>query len=240
MLRLKLASSAALVLVCAVMTAGLAFAAVPFPAGGVAEFAGLAVYRAQDEALAAQPADAARVVFFGDSITEGWDRKHTGFFVGGRRVNRGISGQTTAQMLLRFRQDVIDLTPRAVVILAGTNDIAGNAGPVDDKHIVDNLASLADIAHANRIRVVMATLLPTDHYGWAPDMHPAERVRRINVWIRKFAHDHGYGLIDYASRMDDGVGGLRRDLTEDGVHPNAAGYAVMEAVAAPVLKGLRP
>lgn len=200
------------------------------------DWANLAAYRLANHEVAATGMDSRRVVFIGDSITEFWDKGRAGFFSGPHYVNRGISGQTTPQMLVRFRQDVIALRPRAVVILAGTNDIAGNTGPSSDEEIEGNIASMVELARAHRIRVVLATLVPAGRYPWAPQADPANRIWRINAWIRGFAQERHIALADFYTPMATPDGALRADLGDDGVHPNAAGYAVMEAVLRPLLK----
>ncbi|KAF1711133.1 capsular biosynthesis protein [Pseudoxanthomonas kalamensis DSM 18571] len=190
----------------------------------------LARYRDDNAALPAS--EAGRVVFYGDSITDGWGRvPGTEFFPGKPYVNRGISGQTTAQMLLRFRQDVIELRPEAVVILAGTNDIAGNTGPATLDMIEDNLRSMAELAAAHRIRVVLASVLPASAYPWRPGYRPAGRIRALNDWMRRYAADNGLVYLDYYTAMANAEGGLDPELAGDGVHPTPTGYAVMAPLA---------
>jgi lysophospholipase L1-like esterase len=147
--------------------------------------------------------------------------------VGKPYINRGISGQTTPQMLVRFRQDVIDLKPRVVVILAGTNDIAGNTGPETLEQIEENLASMSDMAAANHIRVVLCSILPAFDYPWKPGLTPAPKILELNRWIKAWAADHGYVYVDYHSAMKDERDGLPPTLSHDGVHPLSAGYTVM-------------
>jgi acyl-CoA thioesterase I len=183
-----------------------------------------------DVALPAPTADEHRIVFMGDSITEGW--VHHGVPAepadpAKAYVNRGISGQTTPQMLLRFRQDVIDLKPSVVVIFAGTNDIAGNTGDMTPEQTEDNLTSMAELAHANGIRVVLCSILPAFDFPWKPGREPAPKVVAINSWIKEYAASHGHTYVDFYSAMVDGRGGLPEKLSKDGVHPNAAGYAIM-------------
>jgi lysophospholipase L1-like esterase len=177
-----------------------------------------------------------RVVFFGDSMVERWSENGAGgFFPGKPYVNRGIGGQTTAQMLLRFRQDVIDLRPAAVVILAGTNDIAANGGPTTLEAIAGNLASMADLARAGGIRVVVGSLLPVCDCAPAGDgtrivqtrERPPAAIAELNRRLAAWAREQGHVWVDYAGAMADGTGMLERELTNDGLHPNAAGYAVM-------------
>jgi acyl-CoA thioesterase-1 len=195
------------------------------------DWANLARYR--DANLALTPAGAAesRVVFMGDSITDGWGHTPETFFPGKPWVNRGISGQTTPQMLVRFRPDVIALQPRAVVILAGTNDIAGNTGPETPQMIEDNLMSMCDLAKANGIKVVLASVLPAFDYPWKPGMQPAQKIAALNTWMQSYAAKNGYVYLDYYSAMVDDRGGMKATLSVDGVHPNKAGYAIMAPLA---------
>jgi lysophospholipase L1-like esterase len=170
-----------------------------------------------------------RVVFMGDSITAGWKLEES--FPGKPYINRGISGQTSPQMLVRFRQDVIDLKPRAVVILAGTNDIAGNTGPMTLEQTEENLASMADLASANGIRVVLCSVLPAFDFSWAPGLTPAPKIVELNEWIKKYAIEKRYVYVDYYSAMKDERGGLPPALSNDGVHPLPAGYSIMTPLA---------
>jgi lysophospholipase L1-like esterase len=180
-----------------------------------------------------------RVVFMGDSITDSWDdQRYGGFFPGKPYINRGISGQTTPQMLIRFRPDVIALKPKAVVILAGTNDLAGNTGPTTLEAIADNLKSMADLASANGIRVVIASVLPVSDYEMRDGNPIRQTVRRppaqilaLNKWIQEFAKTRGYVYLDYFSAMADDKGFLKDELSDDGLHPNAQGYMVMAPLA---------
>ena len=169
-----------------------------------------------------------RVIFMGNSITEGWINKRPEFFKGKPYLDRGISGQTTPQMLLRFRQDVIDLKPSVVVILAGINDIAGNTGPSTLEMIMDNVKSMAELAKANKIRVVLCSVLPAFDFPWRPGLEPAEKVVKLNKMIKTYAKEHKIVYVDYFSAMATDSNGLKDDLGYDGVHPNEAGYAVME------------
>jgi lysophospholipase L1-like esterase len=189
----------------------------------------LSRYKAANDALPAS--DPARVVFYGDSITDAWTRNGGAFFPGKPYVNRGISGQTTPQMVVRFRQDVVNLHPIAVVILAGTNDIAGNTGPSTPDMIHDNIRSMVDIARANNIRVILASVLPAADYPWKPGMNPAPQILALNQWLSTFCHDQHLTYLDYYTPMADAQGGMKAGLSKDGVHPNAAGYAIMEPLA---------
>jgi acyl-CoA thioesterase I len=171
-----------------------------------------------------------RIVFMGDSITEGWGQGPR-FFPGKPYLNRGISGQTTPQMLVRFRQDVIALRPRVVVLLAGINDIAGNTGPMTLEMTEDNIASMTELARANGIAVVLASVLPARDFPWKPGMEPAGKVVALNAWIKDYAARNSLIYLDYYSPMVDDKQGLKAELTSDGVHPNQAGYAIMTPLA---------
>ena len=195
------------------------------------DWAGLQRYRPANAALPAPAAGEQRVVFMGNSITDGWARFFPTMFAGKPYVGRGISGQTTTQMLVRFRQDVVALRPAVVVILAGTNDIAGNTGPSTLEMIEDNFASMTEIARANGIRVVLSSVLPAYDYPWKPGMEPAPKIVALNAWIRDYAASHGAVYLDYHSAMADGRQGLRADLSNDGVHPTEAGYRIMAPLA---------
>ncbi|ODT04368.1 MAG: acylhydrolase [Gemmatimonadetes bacterium SCN 70-22] len=213
------------------------------PAAGRAQqgdWANLARYREANIALGAPAPGDARVVFMGNSITEGWAPYFATMFPGKQYVGRGISGQTTPQMLVRFRQDVIALRPAVVVILAGTNDIAGNTGPSTLEMIEDNLASMAELAQANGIRVVLSSVLPVWDYPWKRGVEPAPRIVALNDWMRRYAASRGMVYLDYHSAMADERNGLRADLSGDGVHPNEAGYRVMAPLAeAAIAEALR-
>lgn len=191
----------------------------------------LSRYRDDNARLGAPKAGQRRVVFLGDSITEAWGRDADDFFPGKPYVNRGIGGQTTPQMLLRFRADVIALKPSVVIILAGTNDIAGNTGPSTPAMIEDNLVSMAELARANGIKVVFASILPTTSYPWRMQVHPADTIRELNAWLKAYCARERLVYLDYYSAMAGPDGGLRSGLSGDGVHPNAAGYAVMAPLA---------
>ena len=189
-------------------------------------------YRAENAALAAPVRGQSRVVLFGDSITEGWGPTGSPtFFPGKGYLNRGISGQTTAQMLLRFRQDVIALQPAVVVILAGTNDIAGNTGPASQAMIEDNLQSMVELARAHGIAVVLASVLPVSDYPWQLGVQPAPKVRALNAALQRYAYAQHLVYLDYHSALANRDGGLDKALADDGVHPTAAGYARMAPLA---------
>lgn len=172
--------------------------------------------------------DEDRVVFMGNSIFEVWNRFFPTVFPGKPYINRAIGGQTTPQMLVRFRQDVIALQPKAVVILAGTNDIAGNTGPATLEMIENNLASMAELAKAHGIRVVLASVLPVFKYAWRPSIpHPAQTVVALNTWMKDYARRNGFVYLDYHAAMADEKLGMKGELSGDGVHPNEAGYRIM-------------
>ena len=191
------------------------------------DWAQLARYRDDNAKLGPPAPGERRVVFMGNSITDAWAPHFPTMFPGRPYVGRGISGQTTPQMLVRFRQDVIALRPAAVVILAGTNDIAGNTGPSTLEMIQDNLASMTDLARANGIRVVLASVLPAYAYPWKPGLEPAPKIVALNAWMRDYAAKHELVYLDLHSAMRDERQGLRAELSGDGVHPNEAGYRVM-------------
>lgn len=182
-----------------------------------------------------------RVVFIGDSITDGWNL--TEMFPGKPYVNRGISGQTTSQMLIRFRPDVIALRPRIAVILAGTNDIAGNTGPITTEAIVDNLTSMVDLAHANRIAVVLSSVMPVSDYNTNQQgnriiqtvRRPPAKIRELNERIKKLCSERKLLYLDYYTPMVDANGFLREELSYDGLHASLKGYEVMKATAEPVI-----
>jgi lysophospholipase L1-like esterase len=203
------------------------------------DFPWLAKFHDDDVKLGAPAAGEKRVVFMGDSITEGWHLDQS--FPGKPYVNRGISGQTTPQMLLRFRQDVIDLEPKAVVILAGTNDIAGNTGPETLEQIEGNIASMAELAESHHIRVVLCSILPAFDYPWQPGLTPAPKIMKINAWLRGYAQSKGFVYVDFHSAMKDDRDGLPPTLSKDGVHPLPAGFALMTTLAeAGIEKALKP
>lgn len=172
-----------------------------------------------------------RVVFMGNSITQGWVKIDPDYFSSKPYVGRGISGQTTPQMVLRFRQDVIDLKPAVVVILAGTNDIAGNTGPMTLEQTLGNIISMTELAKANNIKVVLSSVLPAYDYPWKPGMEPAEKIYKLNQMIKEYAEKSGSIYLDYFSAMADERKGLKAGLGDDGVHPNLAGYKIMEPLA---------
>lgn len=169
-----------------------------------------------------------RIVFMGNSITQGWIEKVPEFFANGKYINRGISGQTTPQMLIRFRQDVVNLYPKVVVILAGTNDIAGNTGPSSLDMIMDNIASMTDIAQSRGIQVILCSVLPAYDFPWSPGKEPAEKIVELNKQIKELARIRGAVYCDYFSAMADERNGLPTHLAQDGIHPTKEGYAIMQ------------
>ena len=191
----------------------------------------LARYRSQNAELAASAPGENRVVFYGDSITDGWGRVQGAFFPGKPYVNRGISGQTTPQMVVRFRQDVVALKPKVVVILAGTNDVAGNTGPATPEMIQDNFMSMVDIAKANDIRVVLCSILPASDYPWKPGLDPGPKIVAMNTWLKEYAARRGLVYLDYYSAVVDDKLGMKAELASDGVHPTKAGYDIMSPLA---------
>ena len=213
----------------------------------VRDWANLTRYRDDNRTLPPAAPGTSRVVFMGDSITDLWPQPRFGeFFVGKPYVGRGISAQTTPQMLVRFRPDVIALKPAAVVILAGTNDIAGNTGPISNEEIQSNLTSMSELAKASGIRVVLSSILPVSAYHTAPTgipqttLRPMDRIRPINDWMKKYAAAEHHVYLDYFSAMTDDKGLLREELSADDLHPNAKGYAVMGPLAeAAILQALR-
>lgn len=177
-----------------------------------------------------------RIVFMGNSITEGWTAKDPEFFDDPALINRGISGQTTPQMLLRFRSDVIDLKPKVVVILAGTNDIAGNTGRMTLEETRDNIISMAELAKANGIKVIISSVLPAYDYSWKPGMEPNIKIPQLNALLKDYAFKNNILYLDYFSAMADDRNGLPLAYAEDGVHPTKKGYDVMKPL---VLNAIR-
>ena len=192
------------------------------------DWANLDYYRKANAILENPIENEDRVVFMGNSITEFWENIHPDFFVGKTYVNRGIAGQTTSQMLLRFRADVVNLHPKVVVFLGGTNDIAGNTGDVSLDIIEDNIFSMIELATANDISVVLCSVLPVFDYSWSPGKEPAEKIIALNEALRFYAETHDITFVDFHTPMKDERNGLRYELGEDGVHPNVDGYLIME------------
>lgn len=201
-------------------------------AGQQRDWANYGRYAEANAALTTAPA----VVFMGNSITDGWDNAHPEFFTDNNFACRGIGGQVTSQMLCRFRADVIDLRPKAVAILAGTNDIAGNNGPIECEHIVENIVSMAELALAAGIRPILCSVLPAAKYPWRPEIESVpEKIAALNARLQQYAAERGLTWVDYYGAMDAGDGSMRSEYTKDGVHPTPEGYTVMESVIRPAL-----
>lgn len=202
------------------------------------DFGKLCQYHTKNAELT-KAGDPPRVVFMGDSITELWGTLDPAFFTHGD-VDRGISGQTTSQMLLRFRQDVIDLHPQAVHILAGTNDVAGNTGPVTLEQVESNIASMAELANANGIRVILGSIPPAARFPWRSEIQPVDTIQTLNAWIKAYAARNGFTYVDYYGALATAQGGMKPGLANDGVHPTKQGYAVMEPLARAAIQAVAP
>lgn len=194
----------------------------------------LARYKADNESILATN-NFPDIVFMGNSITQGWGKERPEFFKENNIANRGIGGQTTPQMLIRFTPDVIDLKPQVVVILAGTNDVAGNTGIASEKMITDNLKAMAQLAKANGIKVVLSSILPVYQYAWRKEVKPVEKIAAVNKWIKQYAKENGHVYLDYFPAMADQRDGLKAAYSGDGVHPNEQGFITMEPL---VLKAI--
>jgi lysophospholipase L1-like esterase len=204
------------------------------------DWADLHHYQAKNKLLAAPSKGEKRVVFLGSSIFERWTGLMPSFFDNKSYLNRGVSGQIAPQLLIRFRQDVIDLKPKAVIILAGSNDIAGSTGHVTNASIMNNIKSMAELATVNHIKVILCAYLPVYDYPWRKGLKPAEKIISLNKDIKAYALKQGFVLLDYFSPLVDERNGQKAELTTDGVHPNAAGYAIMAKVTeAAIAKALR-
>lgn len=193
------------------------------------DFANYAKYEKQNQEVIAGKI-APNSIFMGDSITEGWVSKDPDFFKKNNFVGRGISGQVTSQMLLRFREDVIRLKPKRVIILGGTNDIAENQGPISLDKVFGNIVSMAELAKANGIKVILCSVLPAYDFGWRKDMHPTDKVIALNKMIEDYAKKHNIAYVDYHSQMKDSRNGLDKIYTEDEIHPTEKGYEKMEGI----------
>ncbi len=195
------------------------------------DWANLTKYADENKKLPTIAAGEKRVVFMGNSITEFWKTVDGDFFVKNKSfVDRGISGQTTPQMLVRFRNDVINLNPSLVIILAGTNDIAGNTGPITLEEIFGNIASMAELAKANNIKVILCSVLPVYNYPWSPGLEPAGKIIKLNEMIQSYAKKNNIAYIDFHTPMSDEKKGMKAEYSPDGVHPNLQGYKVMDAL----------
>jgi lysophospholipase L1-like esterase len=200
------------------------------------DWANLKKYQNQNATLQPIKPGQKRAVFMGDSITEFWSVINPAFFIGKPYINRGISGQTTPQMLIRFRPDVIALKPDVVVLLAGVNDIAGNTGPATLEIIADNIFSMAELAKAHKIKVILCSVLPAYDFPWRTGSFPAEKIVMLNTMIKKYADANEILYLDYYSSMVDERKGLKTAYADDGVHPNKAGYEVMEPLVEKAIK----
>ncbi|GAA4786830.1 SGNH/GDSL hydrolase family protein [Olivibacter ginsenosidimutans] len=200
------------------------------PAQQKEDWAGFSRY---EEANKTAPKES--VVFMGNSITEGWVNTHPHFFSDNHYLGRGISGQTSMQMLVRFRRDVIDLQPKAVVILAGTNDIAQNTGYISLNNILGDLISMVELAQTNHINVILCSVLPAYEFGWRKELKPADDIIKLNQLIKDYALQHRIPYVDYHSALKDARNGLSEKYAKDGVHPTAAGYDMMEGLVKPVI-----
>ncbi|MGB8318522.1 MAG: SGNH/GDSL hydrolase family protein [Ignavibacteriaceae bacterium] len=201
------------------------------------DWANLKRYAKANEKLGPPAAGENRVVFMGNSITESWAVIDTGFFAENKNfIDRGISGQTSSQMLLRFRQDVIDLEPAIVVILAGTNDIAENTGPISLKDIFGNIVSMVQLAQMNKIKVILSSVLPAYDFPWHPGLNPAEKIVKLNSMLKSYCEKNNIKYADYYSKMVDDRGGLDKKYTKDGVHPTIAGYKIMDGIIEQTIK----
>ena len=189
-------------------------------------------YEGKNDSLTTRP----DVVFMGNSITDCWVDTVPAFFAENNFVGRGISGQVSSQMLVRFQEDVINLHPKVVVICCGTNDIAQNNGPISLEHILHNIKSMCQLARANKIKPVVCSTLPAKGFKWRPEMKPANDILQLNEMIKAYAKENKIPYVDYHSALKDEENGLPKKYSKDGVHPNAQGYAVMESVIMPVLK----
>jgi lysophospholipase L1-like esterase len=200
------------------------------------DWANLKRFQKENSELMLPRANEHRVVFMGNSITEGWLSIRPEFFVNKPYVNRGISGQTTPQMLLRFRQDVIHLKPSIVVILAGINDIAQNTGPSTIEMIANNIISMAELAKANHINVIICSVLPAFDFPWREGLKPAEKVIKLNALLKSYSNKNKLEYVDYYSAMVNDSNGLKKELGEDGIHPNKKGYLIMEPILEKAIK----
>jgi lysophospholipase L1-like esterase len=194
------------------------------------DWANLNRYKDENTKLGLPAENERRIVFMGNSITEGWLQLCPDFFDGKPYINRGISGQTTPQMLVRFRQEVVNLKPKVVVMLAGTNDIAENTGPSTLEMIEDNIQSMVEIAKANNIKVLLCSVLPAFDYPWKTGLSPAEKIVKLNKWIKDYSDKNDIIYVDYFTPMADEHNGLKKEYSEDGVHPNKAGYEVLAPI----------
>ena len=195
-------------------------------------------YAKENKELGLHSAGEKRIVFMGNSITESWGKIENNFFIDNGYIDRGISGQTSSQMLLRFRQDVINLKPAVVVILAGTNDIAENTGPISIKDILGNIISMTQLAEANNIKVILCSVLPAYDFPWHHGLKPAEKIIKLNSMIKSYCDENNIPYVDYYSKMADEEKGLDKKYTKDGVHPTLAGYKIMDTLIEKEIKSI--
>jgi len=199
------------------------------------DWAYLDKYKDENTQIKTLPFEESRIVFFGDSIIAGWKTNSPEFFSNKKYINRGINGQTTSQMLIRFRPDVIELKPEIVIILAGTNDIAGNTGPTTLETILGNLISMCELANANNIKPILSSILPASDYPWRKGIEPAEKIEKLNAMILQYANANHITYVDYYSAMVDKQKGMKSIYSNDGVHPNKEGYYVMNSIIEPFI-----
>ena len=215
-----------------IITLAAALTAATAAAQAPADWANFGRFEKENAALAEHP----KVVLMGNSITEGWIAKRPDFFAENGYASRAISGQTTSQMLVRFRADVVELHPQVAVICGGTNDLAQNNGPIATQHIVENIISMAELAMAAGIRPIICSVLPAGKYPWRTEIESVpEKIRDLNARLHRYASDRGLIWVDYYTAMDAGDGSMRSEYTKDGVHPTSEGYDVMERIVLPAL-----
>ncbi|WP_448672870.1 MULTISPECIES: SGNH/GDSL hydrolase family protein [Chitinophagaceae] len=200
------------------------------------DWANFGRYEASNQTARVLPESQRKVVFMGNSITEGWYNQDSAFFKNNGFIGRGISGQVTSQMLVRFRQDVLNLQPQAVVILAGTNDIAGNNGSISLENIYGNIVSMAELAKAHGIKVFISSVLPAAEYPWSPGKEPNVKIPQLNKMLAGYAQNNNIVYVDYFKKMVNAQNGLDKDLSHDGVHPTLKGYKIMEDLVLPLIK----
>ncbi|TCD07126.1 acylhydrolase [Pedobacter frigidisoli] len=228
-----------LILLFIFISAGSLFAQQPDPAkkeNFADDWAALTKYKKENELLGLPKRGEKRIVFLGSSIFEFWKQKDPDFFKDRPYIDRGISGQISPQLLIRFRQDVINLKPKVVIILAGSNDISGNTGHVTIEKIMDNIKSMAELARLHHIKVILCKYLPINKYPWVEIVDPAEKIIALNNEIEAYAKQRNFTILDYWTPLVDDAKGQRKDLTVDGVHPNLAGYKIMEVVTEMAIK----
>lgn len=203
------------------------------------DWANLKRYENDNQNLLKKPSEERKVVFMGNSITEGWVRIHPDFFTSNKYIGRGISGQTSYQFLVRFREDVINLSPKVVVINAATNDVAENTGPYNEDYTFGNIVSMVELSKANKIKVILTTTLPAAAFGWNPSIKDApQKIKALNARVKAYAQKNKIPYVDYYLKMVTDKGALNPAYTKDGVHPTLEGYYVMESLIKPVINKL--